>query len=143
MADLLRGAAGVLRGVAAGGDAFLGAAEILGHLAGAVGGEGGVARDLGGGVDLLLDRGAWQGRQLVSPAWIDAMHADWVETGREAPMERYGLATWAGPGPDAWRLEGRYGQFVVIHRDAVVTITGHEEELEDRLSELAVEVTSA
>lgn len=92
--------------------------------------------------DVLLDRGLWQGRQLVSPEWIDAMHTDWVETGREAPMERYGLATWAGPGPDAWRLGGRYGQFVVIHRDAVVTITGHEEDREDRLSELAVEVTS-
>jgi CubicO group peptidase (beta-lactamase class C family) len=92
--------------------------------------------------DVLLDRGLWEGRQLVSPEWIDAMHADWVDTGREAPMERYGLATWGGPGPDAWRLEGRYGQFVVIHRDAVVTITGHEEELEDRLSALAVGVTS-
>lgn len=90
--------------------------------------------------DVLLDRGRWQGRQLVSAEWIDAMHSDWVDTGREAPMERYGLATWAGPG-EAWRLEGRYGQFVVIHRDAVVTITGHEEELEDRLSALAVEVT--
>jgi len=92
--------------------------------------------------DVLLDRGWWQGRQLVSPEWIDGMHAEWVATGREAPMERYGLATWGGPGPEAWRLEGRYGQFVVIHRDAVVTVTGHEEELEDRLSALAVEVTT-
>jgi hypothetical protein len=91
--------------------------------------------------DVLLDRGAWQGRQLVSPEWIDGMHADWVDTGRDAPMDRYGLATWGGPG-DAWRLEGRYGQFVVVNGDAVVTITGHEEELVDRLPQLAVEVTS-
>ncbi|GAA2752914.1 serine hydrolase domain-containing protein [Amnibacterium kyonggiense] len=91
--------------------------------------------------DLLLDRGRWGDRRLVSAAWVDAMHADWVETGREAPMERYGLATWAGPG-DAWRLEGRYGQFVVVHGDAVVTVTGHEEEGEDRISALAVEVTA-
>jgi hypothetical protein len=55
-------------------------------------------------------------------------------------MDRYGIATWAGPG-EAWRLEGRYGQFVVINGDAVVTITAHEENLEDRLSELAVDVT--
>jgi CubicO group peptidase (beta-lactamase class C family) len=91
--------------------------------------------------DVLLDRGAWQGRQLVSPEWIDGMHADWVDTGRDAPMDRYGLATWGGPG-DAWRLEGRYGQFVVVTGDAVVTITGHEEEHVDRLPQLAVEVTS-
>lgn len=91
--------------------------------------------------DLLLDRGRWRGRTLVSPEWVDSMHASWVETGRPAPMDRYGIATWAGPG-DAWRLEGRYGQFVVVNGEAVVTITGHEEELEDRLSELAVDVTS-
>ncbi|MHA7986801.1 serine hydrolase domain-containing protein [Rathayibacter sp. CAU 1779] len=90
--------------------------------------------------DVLLDHGSWKGRSLVSPEWVGAMHASWVETGRPAPMDRYGIATWAGPG-DAWRLEGRYGQFVVVHGDAVVTITGHEESLEDRLSELAVEVT--
>lgn len=91
--------------------------------------------------DLLLDRGRWRGRTLVSPEWVDSMHASWVETGRPAPMDRYGIATWAGPG-DAWRLEGRYGQFIVVNGEAVVTITGHEEELEDRLSELAVDVTS-
>jgi CubicO group peptidase (beta-lactamase class C family) len=92
--------------------------------------------------DVLLDRGRWGDRALVSAGWVDAMHASWVETGLEAPMERYGLATWAGPG-GAWRLDGRYGQFVVVHGDAVVTITGHEEEREDRLSALAAEVTTS
>lgn len=91
--------------------------------------------------DLLLDRGTWHGCRLVSAGWVDAMYTSWVETGNPAPMDRYGIATWAGPG-DAWRFEGRYGQFVVINGDAVVTITGHEEELEDRISALAVEVTS-
>ena len=56
-------------------------------------------------------------------------------------MDRYGLATWGGPG-DAWRLEGRYGQFVVVVDDAVATITAHEEAAEDRISALAVEVLS-
>lgn len=92
--------------------------------------------------DLLLDRGRWRGRPLVNGDWIDLMHASWVDTGRPPPMDRYGIATWAGPG-SAWRLEGRYGQFVVVHHDAVVTITGHEEDSEDRLPELAVEVTSS
>lgn len=88
--------------------------------------------------DLLLDRGRWQGRQLVSPAWVDGLHASWVDTGRPAPMDRYGLATWAGPG-DAWRLEGRYGQFVIVLDDAVATITAHEEVGEDRIAALATE----
>jgi len=90
---------------------------------------------------LLLDRGKWNGRALVSPEWVDSMHASWVDTGNTPPMDRYGIATWAGPG-DAWRLEGRYGQFVVVHRNSVVTITAHEESLEDRLSELAVDLTT-
>ncbi len=55
------------------------------------------------------------------------------------PLPRYGLATWDGPG-DAWRLDGRYGQYVLVDgsRDAVVTITAHEEERDHRLAELAV-----
>ena len=87
--------------------------------------------------DLLLDRGQWQGRRLVSSEWVDGLHGTWVETGRPAPMDRYGIATWAGPG-EAWRLEGRYGQFVIVLGDAVVTITGHEETREDRAAEIAV-----
>lgn len=91
--------------------------------------------------DVLLDRGRWRDRRIVDASWIDLMHSVWIDTGRPPPMDRYGLATWAGPG-EAWRLEGRYGQFVVVRGDSVVTITGHEEVGEDRLSALAVEVTS-
>ena len=90
---------------------------------------------------VLLDRGRWNDRALVSPGWVDSMHESWVYTGNPPPMDRYGIATWAGPG-GAWRLEGRYGQFVLINGDAVVTITAHEESLEDRLSELAAELTT-
>jgi CubicO group peptidase (beta-lactamase class C family) len=90
---------------------------------------------------VLLDRGRWNDRALVSPGWVDSMHESWVYTGNPPPMDRYGIATWAGPG-GAWRLEGRYGQFVLINGDAVVTITAHEESLEDRLSELAAELTA-
>ncbi len=90
---------------------------------------------------LLRDRGAWDGRQLVSAEWIDRMHGSWVGTGADptTPFARYGLATWDGPG-DAWRLDGRYGQYVLVDgsRDAVVTITAHEEERDHRLAELAV-----
>jgi len=87
--------------------------------------------------DMMLDRGGWEDTALVSPEWVDAMHSDWVETGRPAPMDRYGLATWGGPG-DSWRFEGRYGQFVIVQGDAVVTMTAHEEGDVDRLAELAL-----
>lgn len=90
---------------------------------------------------VLRDRGVWQGNQLVSPEWIDEMHSDWVPAGGPAPYERYGIAVWDGPG-DAWRLDGRYGQYVIVDqaRDAVVTITAHEESRDQRMAELAVAV---
>ncbi len=91
--------------------------------------------------DLLLDRGHWQGRPLVDPTWIDEMHTSFIATGNPPPMDRYALATWAGPA-DAWRLEGRYGQFVIVNGDSVTTITAHEEDAVDRIAALAVESTS-
>ncbi|GAA4168244.1 serine hydrolase domain-containing protein [Gryllotalpicola koreensis] len=93
---------------------------------------------------VLRDRGTWQGRQLVSAAWIDRMHGEWLATGGGAPFERYGVATWDGPG-DTWRLDGLYGQYVVVDsaRNAVVTITAHEETRDQRLAELAVEALAA
>ncbi|WP_439689158.1 serine hydrolase domain-containing protein [Curtobacterium sp. SP.BCp] len=88
---------------------------------------------------LLRDRGSFAGQQLVSASWVDGMHAGWVEAGTDGPFTRYGLAVWDGPGP-AWRLDGRYGQYVVVDqdRDAVVTVTAHEETHDHRLAELAV-----
>lgn len=87
---------------------------------------------------LLRDRGHWRGEQLVSPAWIDSMHAEWVDTGGADLFSRYGFAVWDGPG-DSWRLDGRYGQYVIVSQkqDAVVTITAHEESGDHRLVELA------
>jgi CubicO group peptidase (beta-lactamase class C family) len=89
---------------------------------------------------LLRDRGRWGATQIVSAEWIDGMHSDWVETGGGAPFERYGIAAWDGPG-DTWRLDGRYGQYVVVDRarDAVVTVTAHEETNDHRLAELAAD----
>lgn len=89
---------------------------------------------------LLRDRGRWEGKSLVDAAWVDRMHGSWHETGGEPPFDRYGLAVWAGPG-DCWRLDGRYGQYVVIdhERNAVVTITAHEESRDHRLAEIAYE----
>lgn len=90
---------------------------------------------------LLRDRGAWEGRSLVSSRWVDGMHAEWVDA--DLPHEdssHYGLAVWKGPG-DGWRLDGRYGQYVYItnRADAVVTITAHEESRQGRLVQIAAQ----
>ncbi len=74
---------------------------------------------------LIRDRGAWAGAQLVPAAAIDAMHADWRAAGDFPAYERYAMSGWDGPG-DAWRLHGAYGQLVIFRGDAVVTVSAHD-----------------
>lgn len=83
---------------------------------------------------VLRDRGG----AIVSGEWVDRMHADWVRSGADGDFTRYGLAVWQGPGR-CWRLDGRYGQYVIVDEDtdAVVTITAHEERRDHRLAVIA------
>ncbi|MFE5408990.1 serine hydrolase domain-containing protein [Microbacterium sp. NPDC056569] len=92
---------------------------------------------------VLRDRGEWKGRRIVSAPWIDAMHAEWVVTGWDGDSARYGIAAWAGP-RDGWRLDGLYGQYVYVagERDAVVTITAHEETRDHRLVQIAADAVA-
>lgn len=89
---------------------------------------------------VLRDRGRWGSLQLVSSSWVDAMHTSWVATGSPEPFARYGLAAWAGP-LGCWRLDGRYGQYVIVDPavDGVVTITAHEESRDHDLAVIAAE----
>lgn len=75
---------------------------------------------------LIRDRGVWNGRVLVSPGTVDAMHSGWIDTGSAGDGYRhYALSGWEGPG-GAWRLHGAYGQLVVFVDDAVVTISADD-----------------
>lgn len=75
---------------------------------------------------LIRDRGVWNGRVLVSPGTVDAMHSGWIDTGSAGDeYRRYALSGWEGPG-GAWRLHGAYGQLVVFVDDAVVTISADD-----------------
>lgn len=87
---------------------------------------------------LLRDRGTWRGQRVVSAAWVDAMHSAWVPTDSTGDLARYGVAAWEGP-DGGWRLDGLYGQYVYLdeERDAVVTITAHEETRAHRLVQIA------
>lgn len=87
---------------------------------------------------LIRDRGQWEGRQLVSPEWIDAMHSDWVVAGENPGYDVYALAGWRGPG-EAWRLHGAYGQLLIFVGDAVVTITADDHFGADRMAAFVVE----
>jgi CubicO group peptidase (beta-lactamase class C family) len=78
---------------------------------------------------LLLQRGEWQGRQLVPCQWIDRAGRPQVSTGDSRPDYDlgYGYCFWPCR-HGAFRSDGRDGQFVIVlpGHDAVVAISSDE-----------------
>ena len=74
---------------------------------------------------LVLDRGRWEGRQLVSEAWIQQMTSPQTQV----DGQDYGWLVWLGRyGPDLplWQFRGNGGQYVFVmpeHR-LVAVFTG-------------------
>lgn len=58
---------------------------------------------------LLMDGGRWQGKQLISEAWVKEMCSAHISSGRED----YGYQTWICPYPTAFRADGALGQFAI------------------------------
>jgi CubicO group peptidase (beta-lactamase class C family) len=79
------------------------------------GGTGYRARDLAKFGRLLIDDGRWQGRQIVSSAWIRAMTTPQAQAREDAD---YGYLLWrfrfdlAGRPRDAWAMGGNGGNYV-------------------------------
>jgi CubicO group peptidase (beta-lactamase class C family) len=77
----------------------------------------------------LLQRGQWQGRQLVSSAWIDNAGRPQSNTRSSRPDcgIGYGFGFWPCR-YGAYRADGKKGQFVVVlpRQDAVVAINADE-----------------
>lgn len=77
----------------------------------------------------LLDRGRWNGEQLLSPEWIEAMTRPYqYQSGNaDAPDWRsgYGYQTWICT-HDSFRVDGAHGQIslVIPGKNAVVTVNG-------------------
>ena len=81
---------------------------------------------------LMLQRGMYDGAQLVPVAWIDALHADdaWVATGDPEPESaQYGYGIWQCTPEGAWRADGALGQLIIVlpAQDAVITVTSRLE----------------
>jgi CubicO group peptidase (beta-lactamase class C family) len=78
----------------------------------------------------LLQRGQWQGRQLVSSAWIDNAARPQINTRSSRPdcALGYGFGFWLCR-YGAFRADGKKGQFVAVlpRQDAVVAINSDQE----------------
>lgn len=68
---------------------------------------------------LWLDKGKWNGKQLIPESWIEQMSAKHVE------KSGYGYQIWHCDYPGAVRADGAFGQWVIVvpDKDIVVVIT--------------------
>ena len=81
---------------------------------------------------MMLQRGQWEGRQLVPEQWIDQMterRINYDATGQQAPTDGnqgYCYQLWRCKWPTAYRMDGALGQYVVMDpaSDIVVVILG-------------------
>lgn len=81
---------------------------------------------------LLLNKGVYKEKQIVSPEYVERMHSNWVDTTSKNDPETqggYGYQVWKCTPPNTYRADGMYGQLCVILSDynAVITATAHNE----------------
>ncbi len=87
---------------------------------------------------LYLQRGKWQGRQLVPAAWIDAATARQTSNGSNPQSDwdqGYGYQFWRCR-HGAYRGDGAFGQFCVVlpEQDAVIAITSGTKDMQSVLN---------
>lgn len=76
----------------------------------------------------LLNKGAWEGRQLLSRKWFDQACARLVETNhvfadRMESSNGYGYQIWQGSRQGSYRAEGAFGQFGLVYPDLNLVIS--------------------
>lgn len=71
---------------------------------------------------LLLNRGQWEGHQLIPAEWVDEMTTSLQKTGL---ADNYGYQVWRCDYPDAYRADGALGQYIIVapREQMVVAIT--------------------
>ena len=82
---------------------------------------------------LLLRRGEWQGKQLLSSGWIDCASRAHVSS-RESRRPDYDLGYGYGFWPcrhGAYRADGKDGQFIIVlpREDAVIAVNSSEKKM--------------
>ena len=77
----------------------------------------------------LLQRGEWEGKRLVSAAWIDSAGRPHVSTAGTHPEQDFGYGYSFWPGRyGTFRADGKEGQFVIVfpRQNAVAAINSNE-----------------
>ncbi|MGI6315525.1 MAG: serine hydrolase domain-containing protein [Christensenellales bacterium] len=97
----------------------------MGHSFGGGGMYMGI-RDMMSLGQLYLQKGRWQGQQLVSEAWVEAASSKQIEIPQLEDIWRcgYGYQFWISPYPRSYRADGAFGQVTTVlpEADAVVAV---------------------
>jgi len=93
---------------------------------------------------LCLQKGVWDGKQLVPEGWVAEATSLQIEQAPGAPSEVKANSDWLqGYGYQFWRCrngafraDGAFGQFIVVmpDQDAVVVITAESPDMQDELN---------
>lgn len=93
---------------------------------------------------LLLQKGTWQGQQIISSAWIDEATSFHIQQpGGDKPdrpkakndwLQGYGYQFWRCQGA-AFRGDGAFGQFTIVlpEQDAVIVMTSENKNMQGQL----------
>jgi CubicO group peptidase (beta-lactamase class C family) len=71
---------------------------------------------------LYAARGNWQGKQILSPEWVEESTASHIDNGHEG----YGYLFWRGP-DNSYRADGKYGQFGIAAPDKGLVVAVNAE----------------
>lgn len=85
---------------------------------------------------LFLDKGRWQGQQIISEAWVEAASSKQIDNflNKDDPdsdwQQGYGYQMWMCR-HNCYRGDGMFGQFCIVvpHKQAVIAITAGEERM--------------
>lgn len=93
------------------------------------------ARELSKFGQLLINKGVWNGKQLIPENYIEQATKPQIDTSEFDAFfatadhkQGYGYQLWMNSRPNSYRLDGLYGQYVVIlpDKNAVVTYVSNE-----------------
>jgi hypothetical protein len=86
---------------------------------------------------MLLQKGTWEGRQIVPAAWVEEATSRQVANGSNPDSDwdqGYGYQFWRCQGT-AFRSDGAFGQFTIVlpEQDAVIVMTSENKNMQGQL----------
>lgn len=86
---------------------------------------------------LILDKGVWKDKQLIPTSYIEQATSAQIETSDFNPYfatedhhQGYGYQIWMNSYPNSYRMDGLYGNYVVMlpEKNAVITYVSNEQQ---------------